>query len=241
MKASDVMTTSIVTVSPDASIEEAAKLMIQHRISGLPVIDNGTVCGIVSEGDLLRRSETGTEKPRSWWLRLLLSPGRQARDYVRTHARRVEEIMTRTVISVEPQTPVADVVALMESRRIKRVPVVEQDRLIGIISRANLLDALIRVLPPASSAPVSDRELRQRVLREIEKQSWAPKSYVDATVENGAVELAGIITDDRQRNGLRVVAENVPGVKAVHDDLVWVDPSTGMVVEEANANEDGKR
>lgn len=232
MKASEIMTTGIVTVSPGASIEEAAKLMIKNRVSGLPVVDNGALCGIVSEGDLLRRSETGTEKPRSWWLRYLLSPGRQARDYVRTHARRVDEIMTRTVISVGPQTPVADVVALMESRRIKRVPVVEQGRLVGIISRANLVAALVKVLPPASGAAVSDREIRQQVLRAIEKQSWAPKSCIDAKVENGAVELTGIITDGREREALRVVAENVPGVKAVHDDLAWIDPVTDIIIED---------
>lgn len=230
MKASNVMTRAVVTVSPDASIEEAAKLMIQNRISGLPVIDNGTVCGILSEGDLLRRAETGTEKPRSSWLRLLLSPGRQARDYVRTHARRVDELMSRNVISVAPQTPLTDVVAMMESRRIKRLPVLEQGRLIGIISRANLLDALVRLLPSAPSSAVSDREIRDRVLREVERQPWAPRARIDAKVEDGVVELEGVITDGREGEALRVLAENIPGVKGVRDDLIWIEPVMGVII-----------
>lgn len=234
MKVSDVMTRAPVTTSPDASLEDAVNLMVRMRVSGLPVVDaKGAVVGILTEGDLLRRVELGTAGQRAGWLSSFLAPGRAAHDYVRTHGRRVGEIMTRGVVSISADAPLSEVVALMETQQVKRLPVLQKGRLIGIVSRADLLRALAQLLPDRRVVATSDLELRKRVLAEIGKHRWAPRANIDATVENGVVELRGAVTDDQERLGLRVIAENTPGVRGVHDRLIWVDPVSGAVVEVA--------
>ncbi len=232
MKVSDIMTHPVITVMPETTIGEAAELMIRHRISGLPVVNAaGEVMGIVTEGDLLRRAETGTERRRSRWLEFLIAPGRLASEYAHAHGRRVGEVMTDAVISVGSDDPVADLIEVMERRRIKRVPVIDEGRLIGIVSRANLVHALVRNLPrPDSASITSDEAIRDRIQAEIAKQPWGPRASVDVRVENGIVELRGAVTDDRERPALRVLAENVPGVKEVRDRLTWVEPLSGLVV-----------
>ena len=232
MKASDIMTCPVITVTPETTVGEAAELMIGHRISGLPVINSaGEVVGIVTEGDLLRRAETGMERRRARWLEFLIAPGRLASEYAHAHGRRVGEVMTETVLSIGPDDPVTDVIELMERRRIKRMPVIERGKPVGIVSRANLVWALVRNLPRSDDArAVSDEEIRDRILAEIAKQPWGPRASVDVRVENGVVELYGAVTDDRGRPALRVLAENVPGVKAVRDHLAWVEPLSGLVV-----------
>ena len=230
MKTVDIMTQPVITVTPETRIAEAARLLLQHRISGLPVVDDGgRVVGIVTEGDLLRRSELGTERQRPRWLELLMGPGRLARDYVDAHGRTVGEVMSEDVASVTPQDALRDVVRLMEKRDIKRLPVIEDGRLVGIVSRANLVRVLVHAMTRAA-VPRSDMEIRESILSEIAKEPWGPRFSVDVTVENGVVELHGSITDERERTALRVVAENVPGVKAVRDRLVWVEPLSGFVV-----------
>jgi len=231
MNAGDVMTRQVVTVAPDTVIEEAVRLMLENRVSGLPVIDAaGAPIGVVTEGDLLRRIETGTDKRHSGWVRLLLGPGRLAAEYTRSHANKVGEVMTSEVVSVAPGTPLARVVELMESRRIKRVPVVDGGKLVGIVSRANLVAALADMLVKERGAALSDDDIRQAILAEIDKQPWGPRESVDAIVTDGAVELHGTILDERERAALIVAAENLPGVKSVRDKLVWVEPNSGMVV-----------
>jgi CBS domain-containing protein len=232
MRVSDIMTHPVITVTPDMTVGEAAELMIQHRISGLPVVDKaGEVVGIVTEGDLLRRAEIGTERRRPRWLEFLIAPGRLASEYAHTHGRRVAEVMTDTVQFVAPDDAVADVVALMERRRIKRVPVVERGRLVGIVSRANLVRALLHNLPHGEVSPTpSDQEIRARILAEIAQQPWGPRASVDVRVENGVVELHGAVIDDRERPALRVLAENVPGVREVRDHLTWIEPLSGLVI-----------
>ena len=232
MNVADVMTRPVISVTPETTIAEAAELMLGHRISGLPVVGPaGEVVGIVTEGDLLRRAETGTERRRSRWLEFLIAPGRLARDYVNAHARKVSEVMSTDVAAVAPGDPLAEVVQLMERRHIKRVPVIEAGRLVGIVSRANLVHALLRNLPPAAPGPTpGDAEIRERILAEIAKEPWGPRASVDVRVEGGIVELYGSITDERERTALQVVAENVQGVKEVHDHLVWVEPTSGLVI-----------
>ena len=249
MKVSDIMTHPVITVTPETTVAEAAELMIGHRISGLPVVDAaGGVVGIVTEGDLLRRAETGTERRRARWLEFLIAPGRLASEYAHANGRRVGEVMTDTVLSVAPDDPVADIIELMERRRIKRVPVItqgtalgtDQGRLVGIVSRANLVWALVRNLPRSDDPhPASDREIRDQILAEIAKQPWGPRASVDVRVENGVVELRGAVTDDRERPALRVLAENVPGVKEVRDRLTWVEPLSGFVVPADGPDADG--
>jgi CBS domain-containing protein len=231
MKAAEVMTRHVVTVAPGATIETAARLMLEHRISGLPVTDDdGAVLGILSEGDLLRRTETGTEKQRTRWVALLVGPGRLAQDYVRAHARNVGELMSDRVFSVTSETPVPDVVALMEAKRVKRIPVIDQGRLVGIISRADLMAVLVGLLSERPTGTVPDSEIRQRILADIDEQPWGPRGTVDPIVTNGIVVLKGTVTDERERVALCVLAKNVPGVRAVHDRLFWVDSVSNIVI-----------
>ena len=232
MNASDVMTRNIVSVSRDAPVAEAIRLMLDNHISGLPVIDEANqLVGILTEGDLLRRGETGTERHRPRWLEMLMGPGRLADEYVRTHGRKVGEIMTRDLASVTPDTPLDEVVGLMERRRIKRVPVLDGDRPVGIVSRADLLRALARTLEEKPPPAIGDEAIRERILAELAKVSWVPRDGLAITVANGVVDLDGVILDEKERDALRVAAENVPGVKAVEDRLVWVEPVSGTVIE----------
>lgn len=232
MKVSDVMTRAPVTTSPDSSVEDAANLMLKMRVSGLPVVDaNGAVVGIITEGDLLRRVELGTAGHRAGWLWSFLAPGLAADEFVRTHGRRVGEVMTSEVVSTCADTSLSEIVALMEARQIKRLPVLHRGRLIGIVSRADLLRALTQLLPERCLLTISDAELRKRVLAEIDKHHWAPRVNVDATVENGIVELRGVVTDDRERVGLRVIAENTPGARGIRDKLAWIEPLSGTLIE----------
>jgi CBS domain-containing protein len=229
----DVMTQPAITVTPETMIAEAARLLLQHRISGLPVVDpGGAVVGVVTEGDLLRRIETGTERRHARWLEFLIAPGRLAEEYAHANARKVGEVMSTDVVSVAPQEPLAEVVRLMERHHIKRLPVIEKGRLLGIVSRANLVRALLNNLsePAAGTAAEGDAEIRERILAEIAKQPWGPRASVDVKVEAGIVELYGSITDERARGALQVLAENAPGAKAVRDHLVWVEPMSGLVI-----------
>jgi CBS domain-containing protein len=246
MNASDIMTRQVVTTLADAPIATAVRLMLQNRISGLPVVDAaGKLVGIVSEGDFLRRAETGTEMRRARWLEFVLGPGRGASEYVRTHARKVEEVMTPDVASVTEETPLGEVVQLMEQRRIKRVPVVRDGKLVGIVSRANLLRALAGLIAEVPPASVDDGVLRERILAAFDKESWVPRAGINVMVRNGVVDLWGTILDERERPALRVVIENVPGVKAVEDHLCWVEPMSGWVIEapedEAQSKARGQR
>jgi CBS domain-containing protein len=229
MKARDVMTRNVISIAPDASVLEALRLMLQHKISGLPVVDgSGSVLGIVTEGDFLRRAETGTERKRPRWLELLLGSGPLARDYVRSHARRVDEVMTHDVETVAEDAQLGDIVTLMEKHRIKRVPVVRDGRIVGIVSRANLLRALAGVAAEIPAGPQSDETIREGVLAELGRQSWGPRNLIDVIVRNGVVELWGAVVEPDQRNAARVAAETVPGVRAVKSHIVWIEPMSGM-------------
>jgi len=232
MKASEVMTRDVLTVGPQTAVAEAIRLMLDNSVSGLPVLaDNGKVVGILTEGDLLRRSETGTERHRPRWLEILMGPGRMAGEYIRTHGRRVEEIMTTDLISVAPDTPLDEVVSLMERRRIKRVPVLDDDALLGIVSRADLLRSLLQALDAPHSEALGDDEILEQILAELAKAAWVPRDGLSITVQNGVVDLNGVILEEKEREALRVVAENAPGVRAVEDHLVWIEPVSGTVIE----------
>jgi len=229
MKAKDVMTRNVITIAPHAPILAALQLMQQHNISGLPVVDEKrNLVGIVTEGDFLRRAETDTTRQRSRWLEFLLGPGAVADDYVHTHGRRVDEVMTSDVRTVADDAPLDVIVALMEKHRIKRIPVVRGGELVGIVSRANLLHALASIVGEIAPAPQSDEAIRDRLLSEFDRQSWASRHLIDVTVRNGVVDLWGSVFDARQRPAARVVAENVAGVKSVNTHLVLIEPMSGM-------------
>jgi CBS domain-containing protein len=233
MKALEVMQRNPITATPQMTIADAVHLMIGRRISGLPVLDpTGAVVGILSEGDLLRRAELGTEARAPAWVRWLAGEGRAAGEYVRSHARTVGEVMTAPVISVTPDTDLAEVAALMESRHIKRLPVLQDGRLVGMLARPDLIRALERLLPRVDTQPVADAQLRRRLLASLAAQSWKPpRASFDVKVENGMVELLGVVTDERQRKALRVLAENTAGVRGVVDHLLWVDPMSGIPLD----------
>ncbi len=230
MKAVDVMTRNVISIKPNASVAEMIKLMLDNRISGLPVIDDREqVVGIVTEGDCLRRTETGTERKRSRWLEFLAGPGRLADEYIHTHSRKVADVMTKTPITVAEDTPLEEVVHLMESRRIKRLPVVRDAKVVGIVSRANLLQALATVASNIPPAAADDFAIRDQIMTEFGRQPWAPQFNV--TVRDGIVDLWGIVFASHQREAAIVAAENVSGVKKVRSHIAWVEPQSGMVIE----------
>ena len=229
MKAQDVMTQHVISVGPNDSIARAVHAMLQNDISGLPVLDAyGALVGMITEGDFLRRAETGTQRRRPRWLEFFMASGRLAEEYVHTHGRKVSEIMTTDPATVTEDTPLDDVVAVMEKRRIKRVPVLRGHKVVGMISRANLLHALARIAGDAKPATADDKTIRERLTAELGKERWAPLGAIDIIVQNGVVELWGAITEERERQALIVAAENIKGVKAVKDHVTWVDPASGM-------------
>ena len=231
MKVSDVMTPKVISVLPSDRIADAIRLMLDNRISGLPVIDAaGRLVGVVTEGDLLRRVETGTTRHRARWLQFLLSPGRLADEYAHTHGRRVNEVMTCDVVTATEGTSLDTVVQLMERHGIKRLPVVRDDKVIGIVSRANLLHALVAVGDAPERNGARDAVIRQRILDEIQREPWGPRYSINVVVRDGRVDLWGSLFGERERQALRVVAENVPGVREVHDHMVWIEPIMGSVV-----------
>jgi CBS-domain-containing membrane protein len=227
MKAQDIMTLGVISVQSNASVMRAVQLMLQNNISGLPVVDDkGSLVGIITEGDFLRRGELGTQRHRPRWLQFLVGPGRLADEYVHACGRKVDEIMTPEPYTVSVDTPIDEIVRLMEKHRIKRLPVVQDGKPVGMVTRANLLTALARTNRDLRAWAPDDAAIREQILAECAKQAWAPE--INVIVKNGVVELRGAMTDERERQALIVAAENVPGVKVVRDHLVWVDPMSGM-------------
>jgi CBS domain-containing protein len=227
MRVKDVMTPEVVCIGADEPVLKAAGLMLQNRISGLPVVDkDGELVGIVTEGDFLRRGELGTQRRRPKWIEFILGPGKLAQEYVHASGRKVEEIMTPAPLTIGEDEPLEVVVELMERRRIKRIPVTRGGRIVGIISRANLMHALASLARDGSAPAGGDAAIRDHVMASIAKEDWAP--HINVIVKDGVAELHGVVTDDRERQGLIVAAENAAGVKRVVDHLVWVEPMSGM-------------
>ncbi len=232
MIVADVMTRNVITIAPDATVEDAANLMLSRHISGLFVVDKaGDLAGVVTEGDLLRRDELGTERGRPWWLRLLVSPARQAADFTRAHGRHVRDVMTRDVISVADSAPLEAVVAAMEKARIKRVPVTRDSHVIGVVSRSDLLRALVSRVRDVEPVAQDDKAIRTAILDSMEKLSWAPMTTLNVTVAKGTADIWGTVTNEDERHAIRVVVENTPGVRAVNDHMVYIEPYTGTVIE----------
>jgi CBS domain-containing protein len=229
MQVSQAMSTKVIAIQPDANIAEAIDLMLRSHVSGLPVVDaEGTLIGLLSEGDLLRRAELGTQKPRARWIEILLGPGKAAETYVQTHGRKVEELMTAEPITIAPGADLSEAVDLMNRHRIKRLPVTLEGRVVGILTRADLIRALANLLPIAHT-PVPDAAIRRSILDQLDKQAWAPTALIEIGVRDGIVTLSGTILDDRERAALRVIAENTPGVRSVEDQLTWTAPTSGIV------------
>ena len=227
MRVKDVMTPKVSSVGADETVVNAARLMLRHQISGLPVIDKeGELVGIVTEGDFLRRGELGTQRRRPKWLEFVLGPGKLAQEYVQASSKKVEDVMTPDPSTIGEDESLETVVDMMERHRIKRIPVTRGGRVVGIISRANLMHALASLARDANPPTGDDSTIRDSIMATIARQDWAPD--VNVIVKDGVAELYGVVTDDRERQGLVVAAETVPGVKRVVDHLVWVEPIPGM-------------
>jgi len=231
MLASDLMTTPIISIAPSASIGEAVNLMLRHHISGLPVITtDGALVGIVSEGDFLRRTELATERKRPRWIEFL-EPGKLAGEYALAHGRKVGEVMTDRVITVGPNSALDEIVDIMIGSHIKRLPVIDNGAVVGMVSRSDLLRALSQTLATETATPSTDTAIRDAIIAEFERQSWAGRNLIHVSVNDGVVELTGSVFDGRQRQAAQIVAENMAGVKSVVDKLLWVEPISGILVD----------
>jgi CBS domain-containing protein len=225
------MTRAVVGVKPDAAIDQAIQIMLDHHLSGLPVInDKGALVGVVTEGDFLRRAEIGTERKRSRWLQFLLGSGRLAEEYAHSHGRKVSEVMTSNVVTAAIATPLDEVVELMIKHRIKRVPIVDGSKVVGIVTRSDMLSALRKAAASTPTRPASDIDILSGIRAELDRVGCIPSGLIEASVHNGEVELNGCLTDERQRGAIHVAVENIPGVKGIHDHLVWVEPNSGFVL-----------
>lgn len=223
----DIMTSPVIGIEPGASVADAARLMLGSRISGLPVIDGSKgLVGVVTEGDFLRRGELGTTRKRPRWLEFFLSADGMANDYVHTHGRKVKEVMTTHVVTIAPDATLDELVTLMASHRIKRVPVVRDGKLVGVVARADLMRALMKTLPAIQSTCADDEKIRQELTAGLAKQRWS--GLIRVEVHLGVVDLSGIIFDEHAREAAHVLAENVPGVRSVTDQLTWVEPISGV-------------
>lgn len=231
MLVGQVMTTSVLSIKETAPLKDAIAVMLAQGISGLPVVDDtGALTGMLTEGDLLRRGELGTERKRSRWIEFFRGPGPAADAFVQTHGRTVGELMTRPPVTVGPKAPLAEAVDLMTRKRIKRLPVVQDGRLVGIVARSDLVRALARALPDGMPAGNGDDIIRRSIEAELAEQSWAGNGMIRVHVDGVVVELSGMLLDERARAAAKVLAENTPGVKNVVDQLVWVEPLSGTVI-----------
>src|SRR5215471_2367251 len=221
MKAADVMVSAVISVRPNARVEEVASILLANRISAVPVIDEqGELLGIVSEGDLMRRAEAGTDRSRSWWL---------GAEYVKSHSHKVCHVMTRSVITATPETSLSEIATLLERNRIKRVPIVQNGKVVGIVSRANLLQALAGMpTKNAATASASDSQIRDEVLSRLNGELWRP-SMLNVTVRDGTVDLWGFVASDDEKKATRIAVESIPGVKTINDHLTIPPPEIAMV------------
>ena len=240
MRAHQIMTRPVVTVTPETTIVDAANLMLQRHVSGLPVVDvGGNLVGVVSEGDFIRRSEIGTGRRRGRWLRFILGPGKSASDFVHEHGHKVGEVMTKSPLTITEDTALAEIVALMEKNNVKRLPVVRGDKVVGIVSRANLLQAVASLAREVPDPTADDDHIRNRVIDALEKNDWCPFG-LSVIARDGIVHLSGVITEERARQAAVVAAENVEGVKKVHDHLCWVDTMSGIYLNSPEDEEISK-
>lgn len=226
MRARDIMTASVVTVSPETRVPDIARVLLERCISALPVVDGaGRVIGIVSEGDLLHRAENKTERPRSWWLDLISSADTLAADYVKSHGLTAKDVMNAPVVSASPDASLAELATLLERHGIKRVPILENGALVGIVSRADLLRGLIGGGADSAAETLDDAAIREALLRRIQDEPWAGTATLNVIVTDGVAELWGFVGSEAERRAFQVAAESTPGVREVVDHLVYLPPS----------------
>ena len=230
MKAHEIMTRNVVTVGPATPVQEIAALLAEKRISGVPVVTpDGTVLGILSESDLLRRTELGTERKRKWWLKFFADPDEMAREYAKSHGLKAEDIMSRQLVSVRDDAELSEIADLLEQRKVKRLPVVREGKLVGIITRGDLVRAFSRLSITRKAGTADDTALDRAVLEKMRAQDWLDGTYINATVTDGVVALRGFIGSSDQRRALRVLIEGIDGVRGVDDQLTVGVPAGNVV------------
>ena len=228
MKARDVMASPVITVKPTSTVQDVARIFIDQRISGVPVVDDaGKLVGIVTESDLLHRAEAGTERRHSRWLLGFFDDETLAAEYVKSHGRKVEDVMTRDVVTAEPDRPLHEIASLLEKKSIKRLPIVENDRLIGIVCRGNLVQA-VATARKEMEFPLSDFAIRERVLADLRAQQWSHSSSLNVTVADGVVNLWGVTNSGAERKAIHVVAESIPGVRGINDNMMLRPTAIGV-------------
>jgi CBS domain-containing protein len=221
MLASDVMVRNIVTVHPDTDVADAIKLLAEHDVSALPVLDDaGNLVGMLSEADLIHRVEIGTEKHRPWWVEAVTGASTLATEFAKSHGKKVGEVMATGVISVSEDTPLSEIAALFERKRIKRVPVVKDGKLVGIVSRSNLIQALASAVVRVDQHDETDRQIRLELLSRLKDQKWTGFGDRNVTVGNRVVHLWGLVGSEEERKALLALAEGVPGVSSVADEMI---------------------
>ena len=221
MNATDVMTRNVVTIGPEATVAEAAELMAQYDVSALPVIDaHEQLVGIISEADLMRRDEIGTQADYRWWTEAMIPAATRAAEFTRSHGKYVNEVMSRKVITATEDTPLSAIAGILERYRIKRVPILDDNKLVGIVSRANLIQALASVTLTSAAAPDSDRKIRLELLSRLEEQSWTGFDSRNVIVSGGKIHLWGLVGSPAERQALIALAEDVPDVTGVVDEMI---------------------
>jgi CBS domain-containing protein len=228
MEAREVMTRDVVRVGPDTTVGEIAAILVRHRISAVPVVSGTQLLGIVSQTDLAHRSETGTEKRRKWWLELVADPDAKAREYVKTHGLSAQDVMTRFVVSVPESASLAEVANVLDAHRIRQVPVMSDGRLVGMISRADLVRKLAEAKVAASAPRPANGALQKAIWAQIKAEPWLKSAFVNLTVKDGVVELWGAVDSEEQHRALTVLVEGVPGVRRVVDQVGLLPKVAGL-------------
>ncbi len=224
MRAKDVMTTNVVTVSPETTVEDIAKTMMDHRISAVPVVDGaGALIGIVSEGDLMRRPESETERHPSWWLTFIGGSVETITEYIKSHGRLASEVMTKTVVTASEETTLEEIATLLEENHIKRVPILRQGKLVGLVSRANLLHGLVAA-KVTKITTVEDETIRSSILSTLRDVIGPSMGIINLTVTDGVVHLWGAVGSETERTAAVVVAENTAGVRGVESHIEVLPP-----------------
>ena len=221
MKAQDVMVRDVVTVRAETTIAEAIELLVQHDISALPVVDaDANLIGILSEADLLEREEIGASHHHPWWIETLMPASKLADEFAQAHGKTVGELMTTDVVSAREDTPVSEIAALLERKRIKRIPITRDGKIVGVVSRSNLIQAMASSQATAEQRPDSDRTIRLELLDRLGQQHWTDFGNRNVIVQDGVVHLWGLVGSESERIALVALAQDVPGVENVADEMI---------------------
>ena len=221
MRAMDVMVRDVITVKPDDDVAEVVKLLTENDVSALPVVDdNGNVVGVISEADLIHREEIDTEKQHPWWLEAVMPASTLAEEFAKSHGRRVEEIMSTDAVTASEDTSLGEIAMLLERHRIKRIPIVRERKLVGIVSRSNLIQALASLQVQADAGNASDRKIRLDLLDQLDGQTWTDFGERNVTVSSGIVHLWGLVGSQAEHKALVALAEGVPEIVRVSDEMI---------------------